>query len=67
MTAVGTLRVICIETDAGHAIHIGGPVKIIRKTFDISCSSELAEWLSKEVGYGFRAIEGVEFKPGEIT
>lgn len=54
------LRIIAVEIDAGRSIHVGGPVEVEHKTFDLPVSASLAEWLEKQVEWGGRTITGVE-------
>jgi hypothetical protein len=63
-----TLRILCVDTDCGQAIHIGGPVFTAHKTFDIPCPPDLAAWLkAAQQTHGFRAIQGVEVRTNEPT
>jgi hypothetical protein len=39
------LRIICCESDSGDAAHVGGPVHITHKTFDVPCPTELETWI----------------------
>jgi hypothetical protein len=60
MTA--SVRIICVSTDHGAAVNVGGPTEVKRKTFDLPCTPELSAWLESKVGtYESRWIEGVEF------
>jgi len=44
------LRIICTESDFGTAAHTGGPVKVIKRTFDVEATPELADWLNNKRG-----------------
>ena len=54
------LRLFCVDVDGGDAVHLGGPVRTKRKSFDVPCPPEVVAWLNKKVTYGSRGIEGVE-------
>jgi hypothetical protein len=54
------LRIICVSVDCNAAAHVGGPVKVTHKTFDISAPPELVAWINAGGGYLDRSIQGVE-------
>lgn len=54
------IRIVTIETDANAAAHVGGPVAVRRKTFDVACD-ELEQWLKgSQNTYVQRWIDGCE-------
>lgn len=61
------IRIIARDTDIGAALHIGGPVNVTHKTFDVSLPS-LEAWLSDKHDHRTREVVGVEFiqEPIEI-
>lgn len=54
-----TLRIICHETDSNDATHVGGPVHIRHKSFDMEAPPELVAWFAS-AKYVTRAFDGVE-------
>ena len=57
------LRLICFSNNFDAASTVGGPVDVEHKTFELTCSNDIAEaiaWLSKEQKYIHRGITGVE-------
>lgn len=58
------IRIICCENEHTAAVHVGGPVQISYRSFDIE-APELERWLdaylgSKANSYNVRSIVGVE-------
>jgi hypothetical protein len=57
------IRLICSETDAAQCAHVGGPVTITHKTFDVDIP-ELERWLREpkvnQWTYTERRFMGIE-------
>lgn len=57
------IRIICQETNTGDAAHVGGPVHLSYKTFDVD-APELEAWLHQPEAersiYCMREPHGVE-------
>jgi hypothetical protein len=62
-----TLRIICVEVDAGAAANVGGPVHIRRHTFDVPCTEALTNYLNAVNQWVDRSIEGVEVITAEVA
>lgn len=65
------LRVTCIATDAGDAIHIGGPANVRYKSFDLPAPPELIQFMAVKHGYMHTQVGPVELieiqPPAEMT
>jgi hypothetical protein len=53
------IRIIVRTSDCGAAAHVGGPVDLSFKTFDVSIP-ELEQFLSEKRDYSAREVVGVE-------
>lgn len=54
------IRIIVTTTDAGAAAHVGGPVHVTHKTFDIEAPEVEAFMAEQMHSYQYRCIAGVE-------
>lgn len=54
------IRIIVTTTDAGAAAHVGGPVHITHKTFDIEAPELEAFMAEQKRSFEYRCITGVE-------
>ena len=58
------IRIIVRKSDAGDALHVGGPVNITHTTFDVQLP-ELEQHLRSGNSYAQVEVVGVELIPAE--